>query len=74
MIRSIEQRHTGKGNPNAIITFDDELNHRQTQLLAQLAEFDSRVIVPKSSVNMADLSALAAKTGHEFAMFTKGQE
>ena len=74
MIRSIEQpieqRHTGKGNPNAIITFDVELNHRQTQL----PEFDSRVIVPKSSVNMADLSALAAKTGHEFAMFTKGQE
>ena len=47
MIRSIgqpiEQRHTGKGNPNAIITFDVELNHRQTQLLAQLPEFDSRV-------------------------------
>lgn len=78
MIRSIEQpieqQHTGKGNPNAILTFDVELNNRQAQLLAQLPEFDSRVIVPKNSVNMADLSALTAKTGHEFAMFTRGQE
>ena len=67
----IEQRHSGKGNPNAINIFGVELNNRQKQLLEMLPEFDSRVIVPKDSVNMSDLAALTAKTGHEFAMFTK---
>ncbi len=78
MIRAIEQpieqQHTGKGNPNAILTFDVELNNRQVRLLEQLPAFDSSVIISKDSVNMADLAALTAKTGHEFAMFTKGQE
>ncbi len=63
----IEQRHNGKGNPNAINIFGVELNNRQKQL----ADFDSNVIVPKDSVNIADLAALTAETGHEFAMFTK---
>ncbi len=66
----IEQKHTGKGNPNAILIFDVELNNRQQQLLDALPNFDSRITVPKKSVNMADLSALTAKTGDEFAMFT----
>lgn len=70
----IEQKHTGKGNPNAILIFDVELNSRQEKLLKLLPEYDSRAIVPKDSVNMADLSALTAKTGDEFAMFTKGNE
>ncbi|MGN0552165.1 MAG: hypothetical protein ACI4I1_02195 [Oscillospiraceae bacterium] len=70
----IEQKHTGKGNPNAILIFDVELNSRQERLLKLLPEYDSRAIVPKGSVNMADLSALTAKTGNEFAMFTKGNE
>ena len=70
----IEQRNTGKGNPNAILHFDVDLNNRQSKILEQLPEYDSRVIVPKNSVNMADLSALTAKTGDEFAMFTKGNE
>ena len=70
----IEQKHTGKGNPNAILIFDAELNSRQSSLLKSLPEYDSRVIVPKESVNMADLSALTAKTGDEFAMFTKGSD
>ncbi|MGN0648917.1 MAG: hypothetical protein ACI4KM_00625 [Oscillospiraceae bacterium] len=71
----IEQRHTGKGNPNAILTFDDiPLNNRQQELLDNLPEYDSRVTVHRDSVNMADLSALTAKTGDEFAMFTKGNE
>ena len=30
--------------------------------------------MPRESVNMADLSALTAKTGNEFAMFTKQSE
>jgi len=70
----IEQKHTGKGNPNAINTFGAELNTRQKELLEQLPEYDSRAVVPKDSVNMADLSALTAETGHEFAMFTKSNE
>ncbi|MCM1577455.1 MAG: hypothetical protein NC078_01485 [Ruminococcus sp.] len=70
--RPIEQKHTGKGNPNAIMHYDVQLNSRQEKLLEQLPEFDSRVEVSKNSVNMPDLSALTAKTGDEFAMFTKG--
>ena len=70
----IEQKHTGKGNPNAVLTFGIELNNRQKNLLEQLSEFDSRIIVDKKSVNMADLSALTAHTGDEFAMFTKGKD
>lgn len=70
----IEQQHTGKGNPNAILMFGTDLNNRQKKLLNLLPEFDSRITVPKKLVNMADLSALTAQTGHEFAMFTKGSE
>lgn len=71
----IEQRHTGKGNPNAILMFEDiPLNNRQQRLLESLPEYDSRKVVLRKSVNMADLSALTAKTGDEFAMFTKGGE
>ncbi len=70
----IEQRNTGKGNPNAVLTFGIDLNNRQKQLLALLTEFDSRITVPKKAVNMTDLSALTAYTGDEFALFTKGNE
>lgn len=69
----IEQKHSGKGNPNAILIFDVELNSRQQALLEALPEYDSRVVVPRNKVNMKDLSALTAKTGDEFAMFTKGK-
>ena len=70
----IEQQHTGKGNPNAILLYDVELTNRQKKLLEKLPRYDSRTTVPKSDVNMSDLSALTAKTGDEFAMFTKGGE
>ena len=70
----IEQRNTGKGNPNAILHFDVALNNRQSKVLEQLPEYDSSVIVDKKSISMTDLSALTAKTGDEFAMFTKGNE
>lgn len=70
----IEQRNTGKGNPNAILTFGLELNNRQRSLLDKLPEYDSRVNVDRKSVNMSDLSALTAHTGDEFTMFTKGNE
>lgn len=70
----IEQRNTGKGNPNAILTFGIDLNNRQKIILDKLPDFDSRIIVKKKSINMADLSAFTASTGQEFAMFTKGEE
>ena len=68
---SIEQRNTGKGQPNAILHMGRPLNNRQQKLLEQLPGYDSTVIVSKKSVNMKDLSALTAKTGDEFALFTK---
>ncbi|MCD8383272.1 MAG: phage minor capsid protein [Clostridiales bacterium] len=68
----IEQRNTSRGKPGAILHFDVELNTRQQALLDSLQEYDSRVTISKSDVNMTDLSALTAKTGDEFAMFTKG--
>lgn len=68
----IEQKHTGKGNPNAILIFDNiSLNNRQQTLLDHLPEYDSRVTVHRDSVNMPDLSALTAKTGDEFACSQK---
>lgn len=70
----IEQRNTGKGNPNAVLTFGTELNNRQKKLLEKLTGYDSRATVPKKSVRLSDLSALTAYTGDEFAMFTKGGE
>ena len=70
----IEQRNTGKGQPNAILHTGRPLNNRQQKLLEQLPGYDSQIIVPKKSVNMKDLSALTAETGDEFALFTKGNE
>ena len=67
----IEQRHTGKGNPNAIITFGTNLNNRQKELLDKLPQFGSRTIVDKNKVKLSDLAALTAHTGDEFALFTK---
>lgn len=70
----IEQRNTSKGIPSAIVHMDRPLNNRQQALLKMLPGFGSTAIVPKSGVSMADLAALTAATGHEFAMFTKGGE
>lgn len=70
----IEQRHTGKGNPNAILHFSVSLNNRQQKILEDLPEYNSRTTVKKDEVNMADLAALTAKTGDEFALFTKAGE
>lgn len=74
MIENIEQRNSGKGNANAISHFGTELNNRQKTLLERLDSYDSKCIIPKKNVNMADLSALTADTGVEYAMFTKGKE
>ena len=68
----INHKNTGKGNPNAIIHYGKPLNNQQKKILKKLPNFNSKVIVKKSSVSMTDLSALTAQTGVEFAMFTKG--
>lgn len=70
----IEQRNTGKGNPNAIIHAGRPLNNRQKTLLEKLPEYNSSITVKKNTVNMKDLAALTAYTGDEFALFTKGNE
>lgn len=72
--RPIEQRNTGKGNPNAILHFDVDLNNRQEKILDALPNFDSRIVISKNNVSMIDLAALTAKTGDEFALFTKSGE
>ena len=71
---NISSRNTSRGNPNAINHFDADLNTRQQNLLNQLPDYDSSVIVKKSDVSLSDLAALTAKTGDEFAMFTRGSQ
>lgn len=70
----IEQRNSAIGKPSAVLHYDIRLSDRQLRLLEQLPEFNSRATVKKTDVNMSDLSALTAKTGCEFALFTKGGE
>jgi hypothetical protein len=70
--RPIEQRHTGKGKPSAIVHVGRPLNNRQRALLDMLPNDGSRVEAPKKRVSMADLAALTAFTGDEFALFTRG--
>jgi len=68
----IEQGRTdGVGEPWAIFKYDRPLNDRQQAILDKLPEYDSRGWFDKD-VTMMDLSALTAKTGDEFAMFTLG--
>ena len=71
---NISSRNTSRGNPNAINHFDVDLNTRQQNLLNHLPDYDSSVIVKKSDVSLSDLAALTAKTGDEFAMFTRGSQ
>lgn len=70
----IEQRNTGKGNPSAMLHFDRPLNHRQQTVLDKLPAFDSKTRVNKNDIALRDLSALTAKTGDEYAMFTRKGE
>ena len=75
MINSpIESRNTGKGKPSAITHIGISLNKRQQKLLDNLKGFDDVYITKKHDVSMKDLSALTAKEGVEFALFTKGGE
>jgi hypothetical protein len=68
------ERGNNKGIPSGIVHFDIELTNRQQRILDTLPEYDSRGTFAKSDVGMVDLSALTAKTGDEFAMFTKSEE
>jgi len=70
----IENRYSGVGVPSDIYNHGKPLNNRQQALLDKLPEYNSRAIVGKDDVSMNDLSALTAKTGDEFAMFTRGSE
>ena len=67
----IGARNTAKGKPFAVKLFDIELNNRQKRLLENLLHYDDKVVVAKEEVDMKDLAALTAKTGVEFALFTK---
>ena len=71
---TISSRNSSRGNPNAINHFGEDLSTRQKDLLNKLPDYDSSTIVGKSSVNLNDLSALTAKTGDEFALFTRGSQ
>ena len=70
----IENRFTGVGVPSDIYRHDRPLNNRQQRVLNELPETGSRAVFGKDDVSMMDLSALTAKEGIEFAMFTRGQE
>jgi len=70
----IENRYSGVGVPSDIYNHGKPLNNRQQALLDKLPEYNSRAIVGKDDVSMNDLSALTAKEGVEFAMFTCGSK
>lgn len=70
----IRSRNAYKGRASAVYTLDVELNKRQQRILSLLPEYDSKTTLKKGDVSMSDLSALTAKTGVEFAMFTRGSE
>ena len=70
----IEQRNTGKGNPNAIEHFGRPLNSRQKYLNDMLSGYNSKAIVRKEDVNLKDIAALTAMNDVEYALFTRKGE
>ena len=65
----IEQSH-----PADILFGDKKLNRRQQEILDKLSEYGDQILVKKGYVTMLDLSAMTAKTGDEFALFTRKGE
>jgi len=59
------------GHPADVAFRGKDLNKRQLELLDKLPGYGSQVTVRKRDVSMLDLSAMIAKTGDEFAMFTQ---
>ena len=74
MSGQIENRFTGVGQPDDIFRHGLPLDNRQQKVLDELPETGSRAVFGKEDVSMLDLSALTAKTGDEFAMFTLGNK
>jgi hypothetical protein len=70
----IENKYTGVGVPEAIYRHGKPLNNRQQAFLDKLPDYDNRAVIGRDDVSMEDLSALTAKIGVEFAMFTRGPE
>ena len=66
MISQIDSPH-----PVDVTFGEKELSERQQRILGELPGFGSQAIVKKRDVSMLDLAALTAKTGDEFAMFTR---
>ena len=71
MSDSIENRFTGVGQPDDIFRHGLSLDNRQQRVLDELPGTGSKAVFGKEDVSMLDLSALTAKTGDEFAMFTR---
>ena len=67
-------RDANIGNPAAIANGFGELSARQSRMLGVLLKSGSRVTLHKSDVSMTDIAALTAKTGDEFAIFTRGSQ
>ena len=63
-----------QGHPADVAFEAKELSQRQQEILDKLPRYGSQVIVNKRDVSMHDLAALTAKTGDEFAMFTRKGE
>ncbi|WP_289024778.1 LysM peptidoglycan-binding domain-containing protein [uncultured Sphingomonas sp.] len=61
-------------SPGEIFYGYGKLSGRQQRLLDQLPSELSEITLRKSAVNVTDLAALTAKTGDEFALFTRGSQ
>ena len=66
--KPIEQAHPSD------VRWGKELSKRQQSILDQLPNYGDRVTVNKRDVSMLDLSSMTAKTGDEFAMFTRQEK
>ena len=62
------------GHPADVVFGAKELSRRQQNILNELPGCGSKAIFRKKDVSMLDLSALTAKTGDEFAMFSRKRE
>lgn len=62
------------GHPADIVFKVKVLNQRQQGILDRLPGYGANTLVRKRDVSMNDLSAMTAKTGDEFAMFTRKGE
>ena len=71
LIRACERQLIEKNHPIEIAFGVKDINARQRSILTKLPGYGSQVILNKRDISMHDLSALTAKTGDEFAVFTR---